>query len=287
MKECPNCKTIFTDDLFYCLHDGTQLSGVINTIDHTAPTEPAFSLGRSARTEVMPNGGVAAPTAVRPNVRASLPTQEIARPDKPNSSASKSAYVAIAVLVLVCIALGTALVVLNRNRILTILDNDTRSANNIKPPPLPTPDATNSSAAINTVPIPTPKAKPTQVLTASGKWKGEWSTDSGTLLDIEITLADTANSGLDGQIKWTLRKTVRPDKANKIGLSATEFVKGTFDTQAGIIKLTGYRKDDPDGVLVMLDEYKLTVSPDGKSLTGLARNGGKWNGHLKLTRYVV
>ena len=71
---------------------------------------------------------------------------------------------------------------------------------------------------------------------------------------------------------------------NKVGLSAIEFVRGTFDPANGIVKMSGYRKDDPDGVLVMLDEYKLTVSPDGKSLTGLARNGGKWNGHLRLSR---
>jgi len=34
----------------------------------------------------------------------------------------------------------------------------------------------------------------------------------------------------------------------------------------------------------MLDVYKLNISSDGHTLSGLARNGGKWNGHLKLNR---
>ena len=117
-----------------------------------------------------------------------------------------------------------------------------------------------------------------------GKWTGEWSTDSGTLLDFDLTLTDTGNNRVEGQIKWTLRKTVRPDKMDKIGLSATEYVRGTFDPATRTLNMNGYSKDDPNGVLVMLDVYKLNVSADGHTLSGLARNGSKWNGHIKLTR---
>jgi hypothetical protein len=48
--------------------------------------------------------------------------------------------------------------------------------------------------------------------------------------------------------------------------------------------MSGYSKDDPNNVLVMIDDYKLTVSQDGRTLTGVARNGGKWNGHVRLSR---
>jgi hypothetical protein len=89
---------------------------------------------------------------------------------------------------------------------------------------------------------------------------------------------------LDGSIRWTMRQTARSDKNDKIGLSATEYVRGTFDPTTGVINLTGYSKDDPNNVLVMVDVYKLQISTDGRKLTGKARNGGKWNGKVDLSR---
>jgi hypothetical protein len=103
------------------------------------------------------------------------------------------------------------------------------------------------------------------------------------LFDFDLTLSRQVMA-LDGSILWTMRHTARTDKSDKIGQSATEYVRGNFDPTTGTVNLTGYSKEDPNSVLVMLDVYKLQISADGKKLTGAARNGGKWNGKVDLSR---
>jgi len=118
----------------------------------------------------------------------------------------------------------------------------------------------------------------------AGRWDGDWSSPSGAYLTISVDLNDDGSGGVNGRINWTLQRTNRPEKMSKIGLSATEYVSGTYDPVSGAVSLRGYRKDDPYGVLVMLDAYRLSVSSDSRRLTGKARNGGKWNGSVNLTR---
>lgn len=117
-----------------------------------------------------------------------------------------------------------------------------------------------------------------------GRWAGDWSSPSGAYLTIVVTLNDSGDGQLDGTIVWTLRRTTRPEKMSKIGMSATEYVRGNFDTSSSIVTLHGYRKDDPNDVLVMVDDYRLTLSADGSHLNGSARNGGKWDGKVVLSR---
>src|SRR2546426_721049 len=97
MKECPKCKKIFAEDLFYCLDDGTPLSvqQTVN-VDPTATTEPAYNLGYAAATEVLPHAGRVAPTEVLPVAGPSIPTREIVYNDPTTTrSSSKMAYAAI------------------------------------------------------------------------------------------------------------------------------------------------------------------------------------------------
>jgi hypothetical protein len=265
MKECPNCKKAYPDDLFYCLHDGTPLSKPGAGIDSSAATEVGIS-GISQPTEVFPR-----PAPI----------------EAATSSRSKLPYVVIALLVLVCLGLAGAVLVTNLDRFLPTRAESNRETEKDKSS-TPVSVLTTPVGSLPTSPSPTTSPPATKQsakeLVASGKWKGQWSTDSGTLLDFDLTLNDTQNHGVDGQIKWTLKRTVRPDKMEKIGFSATEFVRGTFDPVNGSLKMSGYSKDDPNNVLVMVDDYKLTVSPDGKTLSGVAKNGGKWNGHVRLSR---
>ena len=264
MKECPNCKKVFTDDLFYCLYDGTPLSEPGSGVDSSAATEVGFDPGISAPTEVVPRPA--------PSV---APTR------------SKLPYVVIALLVLVCVGLAGAVLVTNLDRFLPTREGTNKTSENGKLTTpvsvVTTPVGSPSSSPASTTLTPTSK-QPSKEAIASGRWSGQWSTDSGTLLDFELTLSDMPNNSVDGQIKWTLRRTVRPDKMDKIGFSATEYVRGTFDPVTRSLIMSGYNKDDPHDVLVMVDDYKLTVSADGKTLSGLAKNGGKWNGHVRLTR---
>jgi hypothetical protein len=262
MKECPNCKKEFAEDLFYCLFDGTPLTTPSHGFDPAAKTEMAFEPVRSE------------------------PTLVLERPSPvPPTPSSKIPYVIIGALLIVCVILAGAFVVTNLDR---LTGSDQKIANTDKvsvQTSTPTPAGTNVNRETVNIPVSSSSPKPPAVeLDPTGKWRGQWSTPSGTMLDIEITLADTRNSGVDGQIKWTMRKTVRPDKMDKIGLSATEFVRGTFDPATRSLTMSGYSKDDPNDVLVMVDDYRLTVSADGKTLSGKARNGGKWNGYLRLNR---
>lgn len=272
MKECPNCKNVYADDLSFCLNDGVPLAPIAEAVD------------RSALTEAAPAFAASLPTEVLPKVYPSVETQESVRPvQAAPRRPSKLPYLAIGALAFVCVILAIALVAMNRDRLFAGANNKPAANEETKPTPTPSPLArtvpvTNTNAAVNQSPK---QLAPTYNVT--GSWNGQWSVDSGTLLDINISLSDTQNNGVEGQIRWTLRKTVRPDKVDKVGLTAVEYVRCTFDPATGTLQMRGYRKDDPNNVLVMLDEYRLNVSSDGRTLSGIARNGGKWNGHLRLT----
>lgn len=67
-------------------------------------------------------------------------------------------------------------------------------------------------------------------------------------------------------------------------MSATEFVRGRFDPGTRVLTMAGYRKDDPNNVLVMVDNYRLNLSGDSRALGGKARNGGSWNATMKLSK---
>jgi hypothetical protein len=259
MKECSQCKRIFADDLFFCLFDGTPLPAPHKAADRSAATEVLRSAVISQPTEVVPKSSLADP--------------------KP----SKLPYIVIAVLALVCVGLGGLVLVNNVDRFLPSRETQSKKEEYVTiSPGSPAPTSReNTPMTANSALATTP---PPRTLIASGKWTGDWSTGTGALLDFELSLSDTGNEGISGQIKWTLRHTTRPDKMDKVGLSAIEFVRGRFDPVTGDLRLSGYGKDDPNNVLVMVDEYKLTVSADNRTLTGLARNGGKWNGHVRLSR---
>ncbi len=269
MKQCPNCRKTYGDDLFFCLDDGSSLRRLAD-IDPNAPTEAAFDIGSSLRTEVLPGNFPAPKTTTLQTAPAS----------------SKLPYIIIALLLFVCGALAAILVGLNLDRIFP--KKETSNVNvNLIPGPTQKPPSPSPSIGRNINAASTPETQPTKAprpYDARGRWSGEWSTESGTLFDFELTLTETSADKLEGRVVWTMRRTARPDKRDKIGLTATEYVRGSIDSAKGIVNLSGYGKDDPNGMLVMLDVYRLTISDDGKTLNGQARNGGKWNGRVRLSR---
>ncbi|MFM9905556.1 MAG: hypothetical protein ACKVQJ_13415 [Pyrinomonadaceae bacterium] len=282
MKECPNCKKIYPDDLFFCLDDGLQLTSVRAAVDPSAPTEVAIKIGAAAHTEILPNPVQSDPTQLTPRPEQPPGAQNYS--ERPLARSSKGPYVIIGILTFICVALAGTMVVIDSDRIFPAANSATSTQNKSTPqtPTLPAP-ATPSSANTNK------SGNPANSLTAAfpspaGKWKGDWTTLSGTQLDFDLMLEETGSKSIQGNIHWTLRQSARPDKQDKIGHSATEYVRGTFDSATGELSFSGYDKDDPDGVLVMLDVYKLHMTPGGHTLTGRARNGGKWNGNIRLTK---
>jgi hypothetical protein len=170
----------------------------------------------------------------------------------------------------------------NDNRAASDANPGTPARQNPASPQAVTPTPANALPQNTSTPLPAPQV--VKSVDPAGRWKGGWSTASGTTADIEFSLNETGGNQIEGQIRWTLRKTVRPDKRDKVGLSAIEHIRGVYDPQTRLLTLKGYRKDDPDNVLVMVDDYRLTVSEDGRRITGRAKNGGKWNGVLSMDR---
>lgn len=145
-----------------------------------------------------------------------------------------------------------------------------------------TPSVTPNQDRAGTIVSPTPA--PAAAVSPKGHWTGDWSSPSGAYLTIVVDLDDDGAGGISGRIEWTLRRTMRPEKMNKIGMSATEYVSGRFDPVTNTLTMKGYRKDDPNNVLVMVDSYRLVLTEDSRHLNGAARNGGKWNAIIKLSR---
>lgn len=271
MKECPNCRNRYSDDLFFCLDDGTQLRKIGDYVDPHAPTEAAVDVSSSLSTVVIPNP-VSRPQGV--------PEPHVPQP----KSHSKLLYLVIAVLTLACIGLVAVIVAINIDGIFSRRETPANAGRDSKLASSPTPAVAAASSPVSTPKMTSPAAPPATTFNPTGRWNGEWSTASGTLFDFELTLTEKGSNNLEGQIRWTMRRTARPDKADKVGFSAIEFVRGSYDATTGAVSLTGVRKDDPNNMLVMLDVYRLKVSSDGRNLTGAARNGGKWNGRVHLSR---
>lgn len=219
-------------------------------------------------------------TVVLPVKRGPLPPPSV--PVSPKA-AQPWLYLAVGGMAATIIALLVWVLVLqpkgqNDNRAVLQGNADTPATQKPASPQPVTPAPANTST-----PLPTPE--PVKAADPTGRWKGRWSTDSGTLFDIEFTLNETGVNQIDGQIKWTMRQTRRSDKKDKVGLSAIEHIRGAYDPQTRLLTLKGYKKDDPDNVLVMADdEYRLTVSENGRRVFGKARNGGKWNGMVDMGR---
>jgi hypothetical protein len=245
MKQCLKCGQSFTDDNSFCLHDGAVLSQVV----------------------------------VSPNM---LPTQVVSSPkiEQPISPGIRMTYVGLIVLLIAVVSCAGYVMYSNfaapgDARYQTIRVSNNKNSDRVDTGP--SPELPPPSKSLISNPVTPMTASP------SGQWSGNWSSSSGAYLKFDLSLNESGGKA-DGQINWTLIRTTRPDKINKIGSTATEYVSGRFDPATRQVTLGGYRKDDPNNMLVMLDQYRLNLAADGRTLRGSARNGGKWNARVDLAR---
>ena len=89
-----------------------------------------------------------------------------------------------------------------------------------------------------------------------------------------------------GYIVWTLVDSPRRYEYKLIGLTATEYVRGSYDQTTRTLKLEGYKKDDPNGI-IGLDEYYLNVSDDGQRIYGSTSNYGSWLGWFESDPEII
>lgn len=119
----------------------------------------------------------------------------------------------------------------------------------------------------------------------NGTWRGTWTNPQGYVYFAEMHLNVSADGVIDGDIRWTLNNSPQDADIVKIGLKATEYIKGTYDSQSRILTFEGYKKDDPD-IIIGLDKYKLIFSEDNKVIGGITFNNGNWRGLFSLTRVI-
>jgi hypothetical protein len=263
MKRCSQCNQTYPDDdLNYCLLDGTQLVPVSNSTSQPTVMIPSPFVQQSAQ-------------PVRQGVNPLF------------------AYLSVGLFALVT---GGAVV--------AYLKSDSSAPANIS--------AQHKSETPNSVSNPTPVLTPTKLkvivsntqtsstpsnksypisppinpnINPRGNWNGDWSSSSGAYLTADVNLTDNGAGQIQGQIVWTLKRTVDAKKMDKIGNTATEYVRGKFNPSTRELSLAGYSKNDPNNVLANLDSYRLVLSQDNQQISGVTKNFGRWNGRFSLRRF--
>lgn len=242
MKKCPLCNNVFGDTNDFCLNDGTPLVGVGESSAFHTPTQV-------------------------------FPTPVSGGFQQPSKSISPILYLIIGVLAAGFIAALIFIFVMpDRN------DETKKTRQTDHPTEKPTTNVQSPQPAVNapsSIPGP-PPADPT--LTPSGSWSGDWTSDKNTSAFTAKAEFQETGGRVEGWIVWTLVRSANPQKMYKSGLTAVEYVRGTFDPPTRLMKVRGYRKDDPNN-LVIYDAYNLSLSEDKQNLSGRSKNG-----RLRLNR---
>ncbi len=247
MKKCPSCQQLFDDSNDFCLNDGTPLVGG-SAAFHT-PTQVIQTRGSGS-------------------------FQQTSKPTSP------ILYLIIGLLAAGFVAaLIFIFAVPGRNDEAKKSEPTGSVAPGITTPNALPPAADSKTAATNGAPPP----RVTSQLSPGGDWSGEIIYPSGSVFSARLTVADSGDGQVSGQILWTLLRTTNQNKMHLAGTSATEFVRGTFDPDTRRLVVSGHSKNDPTGDLIILDKYRLTMSTDGRSLTGFSF-GGKTRGRLTLRK---
>jgi hypothetical protein len=272
MKKCPQCNRTYADEsITFCLADGALLS---------APYD-------SEVTKQIP-----APRLTNP------PATEILYPSKSQpiepKGAPKFIYALAAVMGVLVIVLASIIIVpwmsqqqtenSNLNQRTVANDKSIKETPNEKPeqtvnasPEKSPPSALTTNAAISS----SPPSVPAEL---TGRWQGQWSSPFGTIFAANVYLETSGNSTVvQGYINWTMKSSPQEAKQAKIGLTAVEYIKGSYNPEARLLTVEGYRKDDPNDIIA-LDKYRLVLAADNRSLGGATRNHGGWRGRLSLSR---
>jgi len=116
-----------------------------------------------------------------------------------------------------------------------------------------------------------------------GQWPCIWvDLDRGWEFECEMKLTVDSAGKAEGEIRWTMTRSPRPEDKSRIGLSGTEYVRGTFEAPNSL-SFDGYAKDDPETV-IGLDRYRLRVAHGGRWLYGPTWSHGEWTGRFFAKR---
>lgn len=259
MKRCPNCNQVFSGEYMFCLNDGTSLLDTPNT--GQAPT--VFLTPESSPTLFVPR-----PTAGISTSSGGIPGW---------------LYAVLGAMAAIIIALGAAFFV---TRAPTEKESVKTEPNTKSSEPMSNTDKPNTENKMNesttnksntnelsVSPQPTPSTNPN--LNPTGRWTGDWTSNKAHYTAVMV-LNDNGGGKFTGEIYWTLQRHTNPQKSYKAGATATEYVQGMFNPATRRIFLSGYRKDDPNDI-VILDKYNLTLSENNHNLDGGSKSSGRFN----------
>ena len=115
------------------------------------------------------------------------------------------------------------------------------------------------------------------------KFTGTWTKVLTTYeFDFELYLTVDAKNEVKGFFVW---KVINYDKynkssieyyADKLGLTAKEYVRGTYNPIRRELIMQGYKKDDPHSI-IGIDTYKLEIDESG-NIGGTTKANGTWMG---------
>jgi hypothetical protein len=117
---------------------------------------------------------------------------------------------------------------------------------------------------------------------ASTIWDGECRNPTGYVYSCRVRIKISAANRVTGSIQWSLKASPRADEQLAIGRKAKASVKGTFDPSSRRIAIGSYSEDDPYR-MIEVNEYTLSLSADGRTLSGETYNDGVWLGTLSAT----
>lgn len=153
----------------------------------------------------------------------------------------------------------------------------------VTPPPAPAAPAVPAAPAAAATPTPIPATTPPANPNApSGNWTGYWVTPDGLYFLTQIHFQVAPDGSLTGNIHWTFVKSPDVGDNPKLGLTAIEYVKGTYDPVTRILAFAGDHTDDPNN-LIDVDKYKLLLADNNQVIAGSTLNHGDWKGLLFLT----
>ena len=125
----------------------------------------------------------------------------------------------------------------------------------------------------------------TSLFCQTKKFTGAWTKINTTYaFEFDLTLNIKEGNKVEGNFLW---KVVQYDEnnelsqnyyQNKIGKTATEYVKGTYIPSTRKYHLKGYKKDDPHNI-IGIDTYEISEDKTG-NIGGTTNANGTWLGRI-------
>lgn len=118
------------------------------------------------------------------------------------------------------------------------------------------------------------------------KFTGVWTKINTTYtFEFDLILNIKEGNKVEGYFLWkviqydTKNQLSKNHYQNKIGSTATEYIKGIYTPSNGKYTLKGYKKDDPNSI-IGIDTYEITEDKAG-NIEGTTNANGTWLGRIK------